>query len=197
MGLAVRTFATKAELDAALPDLARLRITVFRDWPYLYDGDAASEESYLAEFAASQDAVCIAAYDGDAMVGASTGLPLAHEHATFKRPFEAAGMDVSRIFYCAESVLLPTYRGQGLYRAFMAGREAHARRLGGFALIAFCGVVRPDDHPARPGDAAPLDPVWRHFGYDRRDDLTTTFKWKDVGEAEETRKPMRFWTKGL
>ena len=27
----------------ALDDLARLRIAVFRDWPYLYDGDVAYE----------------------------------------------------------------------------------------------------------------------------------------------------------
>lgn len=26
-------------LTSALDDVARLRISVFRDWPYLYDGD--------------------------------------------------------------------------------------------------------------------------------------------------------------
>ena len=30
-----------------LDDLARLRIAVFRDWPYLYDGDVAYERDYL------------------------------------------------------------------------------------------------------------------------------------------------------
>lgn len=30
---------TGLDLDAALDDMARLRIKVFRDWPYLYDGD--------------------------------------------------------------------------------------------------------------------------------------------------------------
>ena len=29
---------TGAELEAHLDDVARLRIAVFRDWPYLYDG---------------------------------------------------------------------------------------------------------------------------------------------------------------
>ena len=32
---------TGEALSAALPGLAKLRITVFRAWPYLYDGDAA------------------------------------------------------------------------------------------------------------------------------------------------------------
>ncbi len=44
---------TGAGLAEVLPALARLRITVFRDFPYLYDGDAAYEARYLADFAAA------------------------------------------------------------------------------------------------------------------------------------------------
>ena len=39
---------------ALLPHLdavAALRIAVFRDWPYLYDGDAAYEREYLDAYA--------------------------------------------------------------------------------------------------------------------------------------------------
>ena len=39
---------TRAEAEASFDALARLRITVFRDYPYLYDGDAAYERDYLA-----------------------------------------------------------------------------------------------------------------------------------------------------
>jgi len=42
-------------LTAALADLARLRIAVFRDWPYLYDGDEAYEREYLRAYAAPGD----------------------------------------------------------------------------------------------------------------------------------------------
>jgi hypothetical protein len=37
--------AGSGELEAALDDLARLRIAVFADWPYLYEGDAAYERA--------------------------------------------------------------------------------------------------------------------------------------------------------
>jgi len=49
------------EINSVLPDLARLRITVFRDWPYLYDGTLDYEEKYLAKLAAAKDAVCVIA----------------------------------------------------------------------------------------------------------------------------------------
>ena len=38
---------TGAAIIPALPALARLRITVFRDWPYLYDGAMTYEQGYL------------------------------------------------------------------------------------------------------------------------------------------------------
>ena len=47
---------TGADILPILPDLARLRIVVFRDWPYLYDGTLDYEEKYLATFAAAKGA---------------------------------------------------------------------------------------------------------------------------------------------
>ena len=133
-----------------IPDLARLRMTVFREYPYLYDGSEAYEEDYLRTYTASGEAIAVLARDGDAIVGASTGIPLAAETEAFVRPFEALGRDPTTVFYCGESVLLPAWRGRGIYRAFFEAREAYARGLGGMSWISFCGVVRPENHPLRP-----------------------------------------------
>ncbi|MEX2481603.1 MAG: GNAT family N-acetyltransferase [Gammaproteobacteria bacterium] len=187
--------------DAALADhvadLARLRITVFRDFPYLYDGDLAYEENYLRTYIECAESVVVLALgDGD-VVGASTGLPLEFETDEFKQPFVDAGLDPRRIFYCGESVLLPAWRGRGVYREFFAARERHARTLGRFERMALCAVERPADHPRRPAGFVPLDAVWQRFGYVRRADLVASFSWKDVDESAATAKPMVFWEKRL
>lgn len=197
MPVALDTLVGADAIQPLLAELARLRIAVFREWPYLYDGSAAYEQRYLSRFAAAEDAVLVVATAGGTLVGASTGMPLAGEHAEFAVPFAAHGYDVARVFYCAETVLLPQWRGRGLYRDFFVAREAHARRLGGFDWAAFCGVVRPDDHPLRPQGDRPLDPVWRRFGYRPVDGMVTEFPWKDLDRAEETAKPMQFWVKAL
>lgn len=184
-------------LVAVVPDLARLRIEVFREFPYLYDGSQAYEEKYLGTYTRCPDSVVVLARDGSRVVGASTGLPLREETPEVQQPFLAHGYPAAAIFYCGESVLLPAYRGRGLYKAFFSGREHHARRLGGMRWMALCGVVRPESHPRRPPGHVPLDAVWQHFGYVKHPELTTHFEWQDLDEAAPSPKEMVFWLKAL
>jgi GNAT superfamily N-acetyltransferase len=185
-----------AAIGTILDDLAALRIAVFRDFPYLYDGDAAYEAWYLGRFAEAPDATLVAAFAGERLVGAATAVPLVREHADFQTPFRRHGIDPAAVFYLAESVLLPGFRGRGIGHRFFDQREAEGRRLG-FAKAAFCAVVRPDGHPLRPKDYRPLDAFWRKRGYRPVAGLTTTFPWKDLGHDRETAKPMQFWLREL
>ncbi len=188
---------TGSDILKVLPDLGRLRIIVFRDWPYLYDGTLEYEEKYLEKFAKAKGAVVVCAYDGDEMVGASTGAPMVEHADEFGEPFKKAGYDISKIFYCGESVLLKSHRGYGLGHAFFDGREEQARKLGGFTQSSFCRVVRPDDHTLKPADYAPLDPFWKKRGYAPIDGIVATFDWKDIDQPGETIHNMQFWMKNL
>lgn len=181
-----------------LEALATLRIAVFREFPYLYEGSLDHERSYLRGFATSPDSTLVLARDGAAVVGASTALPLAdHSDAdALAPPLTAAGFDVAEIYYFGESVLAAPYRGQGAGHAFFDHRE-DAARAAGFRLAAFCAVDRPADHPARPHGYQPHDPFWTRRGYLQRRDIVATFSWRDVGAEAPTNKPMVFWTKEL
>lgn len=186
-----------SDIERRLDPLAALRMAVFRDWPYLYEGDLDYERRYLGTYIRAPRALLVAALDGDRLVGATTAVPLADEDAALRAPFAAASIDADAVFYFGESLLLPAYRGRGLYRRFFDEREAHARSFGAYHTAAFAAVVRPADHPMRPAGERPLDPVWRHFGFAPRDDLIASFPWRDIGEDAETAKPMRFWVKAL
>ncbi len=188
---------TGGALKAALPDLARLRIEVFREWPYIYDGSYDYEATYLANFAASQGSVVIAAIDGDRLVGASTATPMGGHAKEFAAPFISRGYDITRLFYFGESVLLRAYRGRGFGHAFFDQREAHARALGGFTSATFCAVVRPDNHPMRPMGFTSIDGFWRKRGYAPVPGLVGAFEWLDIGDHAETSKPMQYWMKAL
>lgn len=185
-----------AELLPVLDDVARLRIAVFKDWPYLYAGSLDYERDYLAAYAATADAVCVVACVAGEVIGASTGLPLLDDGPAFRRPFAAAGIDPAQVFYFGESVLLPAWRGRGIGHAFFDAREAHARALGRFGLTAFCAVDRAADDLRRPPGHRDNTAFWHKRGYARQPGMTMQLGWDEIGVGEVLH-PLTFWTRAL
>lgn len=192
---------TGPAIATVLPEVARLRISVFREWPYLYDGNLDYEECYLAGFARAPDAVVVAARDGGTVVGAATAAPLVSHTEEFIPLFAADGFDPDQIFYFGESVLLPAYRGKGIGHLFFDHREEHARRARGpkgrFTHAAFCGVIRDEADPRRPSGYRPLDGFWTKRGYRKIEGLTGSYSWQEIGHDRQTDKPMQFWMRAL
>ena len=187
---------TGAELDARIDDIAALRIEVFRDFPYLYDGSLDYERSYLSVYQTHASAIVVGAFDGDTLVGASTGTAMSDHSDDFGSAFTNAGLRMDDMFYCAESVLLSAYRGHGLGHKFFDAREEFARKLG-FQNICFCAVQRPANHPLRPAQYRPLDRFWLRRGYEKLPGVVASFSWTDVGLQHETQKKLNFWSKSL
>lgn len=109
---------TGTDIAAHIEVLSKLRIAVFREYPYLYDGDPAYEAGYLANYARRDANLCVIARCGGKIVGASTAMRLKDAEPAFQACFREAGMAVDDIFYFGESVLLPEYRGRGTGRRF-------------------------------------------------------------------------------
>lgn len=188
--------ATGAAIEPHLETLARLRIAVFREYPYLYDGSLDYEQRYLASYTASPASLVVLALDGDRVVGASTGIPLTLHSEDVAPPLARAGYDPGSVYYLGESVLEPALRGRGVGSMFFVERERRARELG-FGVAAFCAVDRPADHPRRPPGYVAPGGLWRRHGFVRRADITGEMAWRDLDETDETAKPMVFWLKEL
>ena len=188
--------ASGSELEAAIPELSRLRVAVFRDFPYLYVGDPDYEARYLKSYLDTPDSLVVLVRDGEKVVGASSALPLSAEQSELRAPWQENGLDVGRVWYLAESVLLPEYRGRGLGVRFFEERERRGRELG-YGVASFCAVERSADHPRRPPGYVPLDAFWGRRGYVRRPELSARLPWQDLDEESESPKAMTFWTKEL
>ncbi len=182
------------EIEPHLDALGALRISVFREYPYLYDGSLEYEREYLRTYVESAGSLVVLALDGDSVVGATTCLPMRDEGPEFQAAFVQAGYDLDTICYFGESILLPDYRGRGIGRDFFTRREAHVQALG-MRISAFCAVDRPEGHPLRPAGYRPLDEFWTGRGYHKHPELQASFFWKEIGEEAESAKSLTFWLK--
>lgn len=184
------------EIAARLDEIAALRIAVFAEWPYLYEGDMAYERGYLKPYLESPAALVLGAFDGGQLVGISTAAPMEDHAEEFGAAFAGRPEPLETIFYGGESLLLPGHRGHGIGHRFFDLREARARALGR-AHVAFCSVIRPADHPARPADARGNEAFWCRRGYKPLPGVIAEFAWRDLGETEESLHPMQFWMRTL
>lgn len=193
------TFLRKsgADIESVFDALAALRIAVFRDYPYLYEGNVDYERAYLQTYFKAERAFLFAVYDNQEMVGATTCIPLKNETTEVRKPFEDAGFDVASVFYFGESILLPAYRGLGLGHRFFDEREDHAKSFGDYSLTCFCSVDRGTNHPSKPQDYRSNDIFWTKRGYRQEPALQSTMEWPDIGEDASSPKTMIFWTKSL
>lgn len=186
-----------AEIRDYFEDFAKLRMTVFKEYPYLYEGSLEYELEYLETYTKSEKAFLFAVYDGEQMVGATTAIPFSDETEELKKSLLNQSIEIDKIFYFGESILLKEYRGLGLGHRFMDERESHAKSFKEYTHTAFCSVIRPEDHPLRPENYRPNDSFWIKRNYKTQDNWTTKMEWIDIDSSISTYKPMIFWMKAI
>ena len=146
-GLTVEALTGEA-LAPAIADVARLRIAVFRAFPYLYDGDLGYEREYLHLFSQARGAVIVVARDAGRVVGAATGAPLFEVEDEWSAPFVAAGQDVSQVFIVRNLCCCQHIADWGSGMRFLRhGRHMRVRWEWGrfvFAVLFALRIIPPD-----------------------------------------------------
>lgn len=191
-----------SEIKSYLDRLGILRISVFREYPYLYEGTLEYERAYLAPLSESMDSLVVLVIDGDSIVGFSSATPLSSTHKELQIPFYNHNIEIGRILYLGELVLLPDYRRKGLGRRLMQENIQYAIDKQRFDSLALCAVDRSNYPINPPSGYRSSDSLWRLAGFVRAGEdgtplIEATFSWRVVGETEESEHPMTFWTRSL
>lgn len=178
-------------------EMAALRLKVFWDFPYLYEGTLEYEKNYLETYFKAKNSFVFLVEDKGQIIGATTGIWAKEEEESLRKPFADYGLNPEEVFYFGESILLNEYRGLGIGKKFFQEREAFARTLPFIKTLSFCAVQRPDNHPLKPDGYQPLDNFWLSMGFKKAQGLTTEYAWKDRNDDAETKKMMQYWTKDI
>lgn len=187
---------TGTAIADALDDLATLRLDIFPEYPYLYQGRREDELTYLATYAGAPDAGVILACDGLTVIGAATGMPLIQEDAQMIDAFSGTTLPLNEVYYVGELLFCPAYRNCGLGRKLLDRLESHIRSLGRYHTLTCATVERPDDHPLRPRDYIPITRFLARTGFVRLPGVTTSFMWREIDGVKRD-QPMQFWIKDL
>lgn len=124
-----------SEVKDLISQIARLRMEVFPEYPFLYQGDYEYEMRYLKKIFQMKDAIVVTAFDKKELVGLSTGFPFIYESENLKEVFVAACRDPKEYFCFGESVLRKSYRGLGIGKAFFDQREGHVQCLHQYSYV--------------------------------------------------------------
>ena len=183
------------EIIPYIHQVAKLRIAIFRNYPYLYEGTLSYEERYLRFYSQTEGSILVIAEDHDQIAGAVTGLPLVESMEEIRQVFMDKGILCEQIFYLGEILLLPEYRNQkigyGMYREF----EQAVKNKGVFKELALCEILREENDIKKPIGYKSLDNFWQRQHFVKQRDMVAYFSWREIGALEETKHPMVFWIK--
>lgn len=187
---------TGAAIADGLDDVATLRLDIFQEYPYLYQGRREDELNYLVTYAEAPDACIILAYDGSVIIGAATGMPLIHEDAQMVDAFAGTSFSLEELYYVGELLFRPAYRNCGLGQKLLARLESHIHSLGRYRKLTCATVERLDDHPLRPHDYIPVTRFLARTGFVRLPGMTTHITWSETDGVKRDHH-MQFWSKKL
>ncbi len=192
----VRSF-TSSGLKPYLHSMAKLRMEVFKDFPYFEEPDLERETTYLRHICAEKETIGVLIFDNTTLVGASLGYPLRAEEPAVHQPFLEHHLNIDTYFHFGDSVLLKQYRGRGIGHHFFDAREIHVSHYKKYLHTCFCVPDRPDPDPHQPKDFILLYDFWRKRGYVHHPELQCHLSWKQIDEAHPSPKQMSFWIKDL
>lgn len=191
----ITTF-TEEKLHNFLPQIVSLRLDIFSDYPYLYEGDEASEAKYLEKFHAMKNAIALGVFSNGNLIGEATAYPLTYEYKTLTDAFLNEGLHLRDYFCIGEVIFSKPFRGNGYGSKLCEMIESYAK-IKGFSFICFFEIDRGNSDPKKPEGYRKLDSYWEKKGYLKHPELNGTVSYREKGESEESPKKMIFWIKQL
>jgi len=185
-----------ADILGHLENIARLRLSLFREYPYLYAGKMKYELQYLQHYANKDEATVIVSSYENQLAGAVTAIPLQYESEEMIAPVAATSYMVERTYYIGELLFYPEYRNKGLGTRLLSRIEEHVLNLQDYDYLICATVIRPENHPLIPAGYVPIERFLQRNRFAKLPGVSTHSAWK---ETDGTRKnhEMQFWLKAV
>ena len=187
------------EIERYLEEVIKLRVEVFREYPYLYDGNLEYEKEYFKDFVKDSTARVILVKDGFEVVAVATSIALSNAHLCddIHKPFIEKGYDVERFYYYGEIMIDKNYRNKGISKQIYGLREKEVLSLG-FDRLCFATILKDSDK--MPQDYFDPAEMWKSMRFDEHLDMQVECSWPKIqydGSTREQVSKLNFWVKKI
>jgi hypothetical protein len=186
---------TGKEAKEYLPQIANIRINMFKEFPYLYKGSLEDEKIYLDTYFNSKDTIILLAFDKQRLIAFSNSIPLEQEMDEIKQPFIKNNIDIKKYLYIGEMMIYPEHRNKNLFNIMYKFHEDNAKSI--YSNIVFMSVTRSRNHPSKPRNYRPLDILWKHNGYQELNKIKINLSWKQIDTNKLEENKLSVWSKKL
>jgi len=181
--------------------VSHLRINIFKEYPYLYQGDLEYEKKYVADYTLHNQAmIAIAKIDG-LIAGISTGIPVISDSKIaqdVKEIFTKQKTEAEKYYYYGEIMILPEFRGKGLATKLYSAQDKIIKEWG-FEHACILTVIRENDHPLKPKCYNSPNSLWKHLGFFQTG-YKTNLHWQTIqsdGNSNDASNTLELWSKKI
>lgn len=164
------------EAGRYIDDLADLRISYFREYPYFYQVNRSVEKEYLTTYSRSPNTLFVVA--GEEAVGVLTGCPLTESIEGYQRPFVNKKMELDKVFCLGEFVFQSGYENEAIQKKMYEQLEEQIRKERKYSQIVVYEIVRLENDLEPPGYVS-IEEFWEKMGFVKQADLALSIPWED------------------
>lgn len=174
--------------------LKPLREECFREYPYLYADNLASENQFLETYLDSEESIFVIVLADEKIIALGTGIPLIDTDDIYKQSFIEKNINISQYFYIGSVIVHRNFRGRLLGLRILTQLERLAN-LRDYKHITCAIIERSDKHDLRPEKYRPFGHILETRGYSKLSDINATCEWRDVGDTHESPKKLSYYVK--
>ncbi len=189
------------DIEPFLDEIGSLRVKVFREFPYLYDGDLETERKYIAEYAKSDKSVLIAAFVDKQIIGFVTGTALDSGLEIIRTAYElfnSRSLIANNYYYIGEIIILEEYRSFSLSLELIKQIGTFAKNSG-YTSLCFLTVIREAGHPLKPAHYRSTAKLWEFYKA-KKMNMSVDYEWKTLINSSESMmqtNKLEFWERSL
>jgi hypothetical protein len=181
------------EIESYTKYIASLRLMMFKEFPYLYEGSLEQEEKYLSFYTDFPDGRVVLAKQGGCIAGLLTGMPMISicEHISdFKKTLDEHKRTLNGAYYYGEGLVLPAYRGQGMLTKMFEVLNNEIKIMG-YNHAYGITVIRDKNDARRPAHYRDTDTLWDRMGLTKTT-MVYGGKWPTIIKTGDTAIEMNY-----